>query len=176
VTDGILGGPELEALLHDDLTYPEVGRTRGEIPGGYHYLQRTVVLGNGRDRFERATRALLGWEMQSRAGVSVRASSQTVEKGAVAVLRLGWSALGIDAPVRVVYVVDEERRSGFAYGTLPGHPERGEEAFVVELLGDGSVRFTISAFSRPASLLARLGGPVSRIVQSRVTNRYLRAI
>jgi uncharacterized protein (UPF0548 family) len=176
VSDGVLEGPELEALRHQALTYPEVGFTRGVAPGGYHQLSRTTVLGSGRDRFEAAARALLGWEMHRRAGVSVRASSSVVAERAVAVLRLGWSALGVDAPVRVVYVLDEEHRSGLAYGTLPGHPESGEEAFVVELLDDGRVRFTISAFSRPASLLARLGGPVSRVVQSRVTNRYLRAI
>ena len=91
-------------------------------------------------------------------------------------LRLGWRALGVSAPVRVVYVVDEGRRRGFAYGTLPGHPESGEEAFVVEHLEDDTVRFAITAFSRPATLLAKLGGPVSRLVQSRVTNRYLRAV
>jgi uncharacterized protein (UPF0548 family) len=32
-----------------------------------------------------------------------------------------------DVPCRVVYVVDEPRRAGFAYGTLPGHPEIGGE-------------------------------------------------
>jgi uncharacterized protein (UPF0548 family) len=78
--------------------------------------------------------------------------------------------------VRVVYVVDEDRRRGFAYGTLPGHPESGEESFVVEHLEDDTVRFAITAFSHPATLLAKLGGPVSRLVQSRVTNRYLHAV
>ena len=34
-------------------------------------------------------------------------------------------------PCRVVYVVDEPDRRGFAYGTLPGHPESGEELFLV---------------------------------------------
>jgi len=89
------------------------------------------------DRFQNVARTLLGWEMHRRAGVSVRPSSESVVEGAVAVLRLGWVALGVNAPVRVVYVVNEDRRKGFAYGTLPGHPESGEEAFVVELRDDG---------------------------------------
>lgn len=76
----------------------------------------------------------------------------------------------------MVYLVDEDHRKGFAYGTLPGHPESGEEAFVVELGEDGQVTFTISAFSRPASVLARLGGPLSRAIQRWVTGRYLRAV
>jgi uncharacterized protein (UPF0548 family) len=33
----------------------------------------------------------------------------------------------IRVPCRVVYVLDEPERRGFAYGTLPGHPESGEE-------------------------------------------------
>ena len=94
----------------------------------------------------------------------------------MAVLRLGWGAVGVNAPVRVVYVVDEGGRKGFAYGTLPGHPESGEEAFVVDLGQDGRVTLTISAFSRPSSLLARWGGPLSRGVQRWVTDRYLRAV
>jgi uncharacterized protein (UPF0548 family) len=76
-------------------------------------------------------------------------------------------------PCRIVYVTEEDRRFGFAYGTLPGHPERGEEAFHVRLAEDGVVTFEIVAFSRPASLLARLGHPVNRLIQGRVTRRYL---
>ncbi len=78
--------------------------------------------------------------------------------------------------MRVVYVVDETHRKGFAYGTLPGHPESGEEAFVVELDGDGTVTFTITAFSRPSSRLARVAGPVNRAVQRWITGRYLRSL
>jgi uncharacterized protein (UPF0548 family) len=69
----------------------------------------------------------------------------------------------------VTYVLDEPRHRGFAYGRLPGHPERGEEAFALELHDDGAVTFTITAFSRPASLPAKAGGPLSRAVQARIT-------
>jgi uncharacterized protein (UPF0548 family) len=71
---------------------------------------------------------VLGWDMHRRAGLSVRSSHERVVEGAVAVVRVGWGRLGVDAPVRVVYVIDEADRQGFAYGTLPGHPESGEEA------------------------------------------------
>ncbi len=84
--------------------------------------------------------------------------------------------LGLCAPVRVVDVVDEPTRRGFAYGTLPGHPESGEESFVVELGETGDVTLTITAVSRPASRLARLAGQVGRRVQSRITDRYLSAL
>jgi uncharacterized protein (UPF0548 family) len=75
-----------------------------------------------------------------------------------------------------VYAVDEPRRRGFAYGTLPGHPENGEEAFVIEHHDDDAVSFTITAFSRPATRLARIAGPLGRIAQRRITARYLRSI
>ena len=76
----------------------------------------------------------------------------------------------------MVYVVDEPDRAGFAYGTLPGHPESGEELFAVELRTDGSVVATIYAFSRPARWYTRLGGPVARLAQRLMTRRYLAAM
>ena len=168
---------EAERLRRAPFTYGDVGSTRtGTLPYGYGHLQRSTVVGSGTARFERAAQAVLGWDMHRRAGLRVRPSDEQVVQGAVAVVRVGVGRLGLDAPVRVVYVIDEAQRQGFAYGTLPGHPESGEEAFVVEQHEDGTVTFAITAFSRPATLLARLGGPVGRAVQSRVTDRYLRAV
>jgi uncharacterized protein (UPF0548 family) len=80
------------------------------------------------------------------------------------------------AACRVVAVVDEPDRFGFAYGTLPLHPESGEEAFLVERGPDDAVRFRVVAVSRPAHPLARLGAPVTRLVQRRVTSRYLEGL
>ena len=82
----------------------------------------------------------------------------------------------IRIPTRVVYVVDEPSRRGFAYGTLPGHPERGEEAFVVERAADDSVWLVIRAFSRPAGALTWIGYPVARLMQAIYTARYERAL
>jgi uncharacterized protein (UPF0548 family) len=60
------------------------------------------------------------------------------------------------------------------YGTLPGHPESGEEQFLIERNGD-EVRFQIHAFSRPSSHLARFAGPLGRQFQRVMTDRYLKA-
>jgi uncharacterized protein (UPF0548 family) len=65
--------------------------------------------------------------------------------------------------------------AGYAYETLPGHPERGREAFYVTR-GEGLVEFTVMAFSQPAVWYSRLGGPVTRIIQNRYTNKYLLAM
>lgn len=88
------------------------------------------------------------------------------------VLGIPFGPFRVKAPARVVYVVDEPNRKGFAYGTLPGHPESGEESFVVEQTDDGSVWLEISAFSRPANGWWWLVYPVLRLSQAFYTRRY----
>jgi uncharacterized protein (UPF0548 family) len=68
-------------------------------------------------------------------------------------------------PCEIVYVLDEPNRSGFGYGTLPGHFERGEEAFVVERDQQDRVWFRVTAFSRPARWPTLLAGPLTILVQ-----------
>ena len=82
---------------------------------------------------------------------------------------------------RIVYVIEEEasplRRYGFAFGTLPGHVERGEERFTVEWdRADDSVWYEVFAFARPAHLLAKAGSPFVRLVQRRFAAASLRAM
>ena len=49
-------------------------------------------------------------------------------------------------------------RFGFAYGTLPGHIEAGEERFLIEWdRGDDRVWYDIVAYFRPRHVLARVG-------------------
>jgi uncharacterized protein (UPF0548 family) len=68
---------------------------------------------------------------------------------------------------RIVYVVDEPNRFGFAYGTLPGHVESGEERSLVERTEDGTAWYDVRAFSRPRHVLTRIGYPVVRWLQKR---------
>jgi uncharacterized protein (UPF0548 family) len=82
----------------------------------------------------------------------------------------------LPVPCRVVWVVDERHRAGFGYGTLPGHPEAGEEAFVVTRDPSGAVTFTVSAYSRPGLLLTRLAGPFGRWGQRLMIRRYAAAL
>lgn len=96
-----------------------------------------------------------------------------VAPGDTALLGIG---LGIKFPVRVIYVIDEPNRRGFAYGTLPGHPEDGEESWIVEQRDDGSVWITVRAFSRPATRFWWATYPFLRIAQAFYTERYLRAL
>jgi uncharacterized protein (UPF0548 family) len=84
---------------------------------------------------------------------------------------------------QIVYVIEEEaaasllRRYGFAFGTLPGHVERGEERFTVEWhRADDSVSYEVFAFARPAHPLARVSPPFVRLVQRRFAAASLRAM
>lgn len=146
------------------------------MPEGFRHLATTRRVGTGRDWFEVAGERLLTWDVQRRAGLVVTTSAERVVEGATAVLGIGFGGVRLPAPIRVVYVVDEPTVRGFAYGTLPGHPESGEELFSVHLEPDGTVRGEIRAFSRPGSWLTRVGGPLARRVQDRMTERYLKAL
>ena len=91
-------------------------------------------------------------------------------------LTIRFLFIPVKAAARVVYVIDEPKRKGFAYGTLAGHPERGEEAFVVDQTEDGSVWLTISAFSRPSAWYWWVAYIPLRIAQELYTRRYLRVL
>jgi uncharacterized protein (UPF0548 family) len=174
---GLLRATTLAQLADAPFTYPEVGATReGPLPGGYHHVVRDEVVGAGRGAFDRAAAAVFGWRAQRAAGLRVLASGPASLPGTVVLMTAGLRRLGLDIPCRVVWVVDEPDRRGFGYGTLPGHPESGEESFVVSLRPDGEVRYGLRAFSRLATPLSRLGGPVSSRVQSLALDRYVGAV
>src|ERR1700722_11832293 len=119
---------DLAALEELPLTYPEVGATAaGELPTGYGHLHVEKQIGTGQQRFERAAEAVMRWGMQRGAGLRGNASSDVAAVDTVVLVRMGF----LPAPCRVVYVIDEPDIRGFAYGTLEGHPESGEERFVV---------------------------------------------
>ena len=151
-------------------SYDEVGATAGELPPGYRHTRRATRLGSGRGDFEEASALLFGWEMHRRAGLTVAASGAATA-GRTVVLGVGLG-LVLVVPCRVVYVVNEPHRHGFGYGTLPDHPEQGEESFVVVRDDAGAVWLHITAFSRPGSPLARLAGPVNRAAHALATRRY----
>jgi uncharacterized protein (UPF0548 family) len=165
---------EAAALRAAPFTYDAVGATAGEAPRGYRATRRTRRV-EGLDLRQAAER-LLGWHVHEAAGLHVAASAERATPGAVVRVSLGLGRLRLQAPCRVVYVVEERTRAGFAYGTLPGHPESGEQRFLLEQADDGALTYSVTAFSRPASVLARAGGPVTRWVQDAVATRYLAAL
>ena len=99
-----------------------------------------------------------------------------IAPGDTATLVLHVGPVPFRAPCRVIYVIDEPDRKGFAYGTLPGHPEDGEESFIVDRTSDGSVWLTIRSFSRPSAWKWWAVYPILRLTQSAMTRRYFRSL
>jgi uncharacterized protein (UPF0548 family) len=155
------------------LTYSEVGATAGPLPAGYHHIQKSAVIGRGRNRFEEAADKGMQWGMLRGAGLRIEATTDVAAVGSEVVVHLG----PLRAPCRVVYVVDDPDRRGFAYGTLPGHAETGEERFAVRYdPATDEVFAEVTAFSRHATWWSRLGSPVTSVAQRVITDRYLRAL
>ena len=153
-------------------SYPAVGATAAEPPVGYVVDHTRVRLGEGERVFTTATAALGRWDHFRLGWVEAWSPDSVIRVGTpVAVLARTFRLWWLNA-CRIVYVVDDEpgavRRWGFAYGTLPGHAESGEERFLIEWdRQGGDVWYDILAFSRPRHLLARLGYPLARRFQKR---------
>jgi len=151
-------------------SYPHVGASQKLPPSGYIVDHYRVQLGAGHEVFYRAVNAVRQWKMFDMPWVELCWPNASIEEGtAVAVLlsHLGFWSLN---PCRIVYVIQEHQeceKFGFAYGTLLGHEEQGEERFTVEFhSGDQSVWYDLYAFSRP-NFMACLGYPLARTLQKR---------
>jgi uncharacterized protein (UPF0548 family) len=156
-------------------TFPGVGAVwRNDAMPGFRRDRRPIDVGRN-DDWLRAVDAVRTWVMHRGAGVRVHPPARAIEPGATVVLAIGTVVHAI-AACRVTTVVDEPRRAGFAYATLPLHPECGEEGFLVERDDDGTVRFRIDVVWKPHDPLVKLGVPIARRVQRAVTAKYLDAV
>ena len=154
-----------------DFSYPEVGASATTPPLGYNIDHSRIELGKGEDTWQRATEAIRAWRMFTLPWVTLHWPTAPILVGtdvAVSVHHFGFYSLNA---CRIVYVVDEQgpmKRFGFAYGTLVEHAESGEERFTIEWnRNNDEVWYDILAFSRPRQMLARLGYPLSRLLQKR---------
>ncbi|MFI7607544.1 DUF1990 family protein [Micromonospora sp. NPDC049366] len=146
------------------LTYPDVGATRtGDLPAGWRHVHHRVRLPDG--CHDEAGAAVLGWRLHRAAGIRMATDAPRAAPGVRVVSGLGVGPFRLRAPCEVVWVADDGNRIGFGYGTLPGHPARGEEAFVVSRDDAGHVWFEVVAFSRPAGWQMRAAGPAGRVFQ-----------
>lgn len=151
------------------LTYAEVGATRfDEMPDGYNHLRVETHIGTP-ERFGPAVECVMTWRLHRAAGL--RITAERAREGLRVVGRLG----PFRVPCQVVWTLADPDRAGFAYGALAGHPERGEEAFVVELRPDG-VWLVVIAFSRPAAWFTRAAGPLVVLLQHLYAHRLGRRL
>lgn len=154
-------------------TYAEVGATNATPPSDYKVDHNRIRLGEGEATFRRAVEALKSWRQFDLGWLQIVPRGVSIEAGVtVAVKARAFGTWSLSA-ARVVYVIDEPRRWGCAYGTLPEHVERGEERFLIEWLEDDSVWYDILAFSRPQHPLVRLSSPLARLLQKRFARESL---
>jgi uncharacterized protein (UPF0548 family) len=124
--------------------------------------------------------AVLDWAVQRRSGLRIIAADGSdagpVRQGLEVDLRVPIAlGLRLTAPVHVLQVIDGPSTAGFVYATRPGHPERGEEAFLLHRTLNGPLELEIRVLSRPSMPFA-LVAPLARVVQRRYTRRYLHAL
>lgn len=175
------------------LDYPFLGLTRLaaqrtaetiDWPKGFDHVDKTLAVGAGQEAFDALAEGILSWEIQRRAGLQVKAPPRA-EVGAHVVSGFGVGNLRLPVPCEVVWALEpqllsgpdgqEMQMAGFGYGTLPGHPALGEEAFIAMKKSDGGVYFRLLAFSKPAGFIYALGAPVTKLTQAGVTRSYQQA-
>jgi len=166
-------------------SYSEVGATRSTPPAGYRINHMRALLGKGEGVHARAVSALFSWRLLTVAGLEIFPSQPPVAPQTnVALLSRHFARLGglwsLDF-CRVIYILEAQsehggaiRRTGFAYGTLPGHAVRGEEIFSIDWhVATNEVWYDIFSFSLPANVLIRLAGPFLRAAQKQFASASL---
>jgi uncharacterized protein (UPF0548 family) len=168
----------LKAQRDQGFSYQHVGATREQAPPGFNVDRHQIQLGSGEAAFVRAKAATRQWKMFAMPWIQLFWPGAPIEIGStVGVLVSHFGFWSLNA-ARIVYTIDERddpQRYGFAYGTLTGHAEIGEERFTVELRRDRTVWYEIYAFSRPHGL-ARCAYPFSRSLQRRFARDSLGAM
>jgi uncharacterized protein (UPF0548 family) len=166
-------GAGLQAFLETQrkvgYSYADVGATaKGYRPPRFDHDMNRVLLGQGDAEYEKACTALREWRHFQTSWTQIFPAAAAIQNDTTILVII--RALGVHwwNSARIVYTVDEQlplRRFGFAYGTLWGHAECGEERFTVEIDSDRNVWYAIESFSRPRILPARIAYPITRALQ-----------
>lgn len=179
----------------EQFTYEERGATDRAYPepldagwpSGYTVMVESheIVAEDPSAAFIALTQGILGWELHRGAGLTMESDAERAAPGVRVVAGFGVGPARIKAPCRVIWSRPPRldgagralpgQRGGFGYGTLPGHPVRGEEGFYAELTTDHRLVFICSAYSVPATPVFRLAAPVTRRAQKYVLSRYVSA-
>jgi uncharacterized protein (UPF0548 family) len=171
----------LDEQQQRELNYPEIGGSRDpSLLRGYNIDHYSIQLGQGEAAYERAVAAVRELHMWDFDWIQLCWPTRPIAVGTVLATLTRQMGVWFLNACRIVYVIEEDQprhRFGFAFGTIAGHIERGEERFLVEWRPeDDSVWYEILAFSRPAHWLLNLGYPYARRVQKRFGADSLQAI
>lgn len=164
--------PQLQRFLDHErelpFSYPQIASTQLDTPiPGFDNDFNFIELGQGPIVWEAAKEAIRQWKMFPGVWACIWPEHTPIREGEVVVMQAKVLGMWWLNSCRIVYVVNTPLKFGFAYGTLPGHAECGEELFMVEKMPNDTVRYVLKAFSRPRLWMARLAYPITRAQQRR---------
>src|SRR5438045_4906581 len=161
------------------LSYQPIG-IAGLAPSEFRIDEARCNLGRGSKIFTSAKMALLSWRQFDLGWVELFPRGAPIETGTVVVVmvnHLGFWSLNGCRIVNMIGDRDSATQFGFAYGTLTNHAERGEEIFEVSIDPKSQeVSYRIRAASKPRATLARVGYPLTRVLQARFRRDSLKAM
>jgi uncharacterized protein (UPF0548 family) len=150
-------------------SYKEVGASKSVVPQNYPINHHRIRVGSGVADYARAKNALQSWTMYKLDWTRIYPPDAPIAIGETVVVIVNHHFCWSMNSCRIVYVLEENEateRFGFAFGTLPGHSETGEERFTVEWnRDDDSVWYELLAFALPHHILAKIAAPFVHFVQ-----------
>jgi len=165
----------LDRLGLGPATDPGAAAWERSDPYPYRAAESETLLGQGDRVWESASREVLVWGVKTRSGFRVPDAHEVIP-GERLQITAGIGPVSVREPVEVRQVIREPHRVGFSYVGLPGHPVRGEEAFIVHRRGE-DVYLTIRSLTAPASRgFWRFVYPMLRAAQLFARRRYWRAL
>ena len=154
-------------------SYPEVNASKTEQVEGYDNDHNKIYLGKGETIWQNAKIALKNWQQFPQDWTTTLPQKTPLKNNKTVAVFFRMFGIWWMNAARIVYTLDDAQRFGFAYGTLPGHVERGEECFWIEKEADGSIFYHIRAFSKPRFWMARLGYPIARAYQRKFVRQSM---
>ncbi len=145
--------------------YQEQLGTKHKTLNGYDNDHSSILLGQGINVWDKAKSALNNWQQFPSGWTKIYTNDTSIKEGNTVLVLFKLFGLWWWNAARIVYLIDEKNRYGYAYGTLHGHVERGEECFWIDRDESGNVYYHIKAFSKPAFWGARLFYPMARMYQ-----------
>lgn len=115
---------------------------------GYRVFEQQTLLGSGEELWEQACSDLMSWQLKTRSGFTIYPQS-VVTSGSRPGLSIEIGPIQVIEPIEVCDVLVSVNRVGYAYKTLDGHPVSGEEAFILQRLGN-EVFLVIRSLTAPA--------------------------
>ena len=152
--------------------YKAINGTQSPPVKGFDNDHSFIILGQGGAVWDSAKKVLQNWQQFPVLWTKIEPIAP-LQKGEVVAVLFRLFGLWFVNSARIVYTLDDDKTYGFAYGTLPGHVEKGEECFWIERNAEGEVSYHIRAFSQPAYWIVWLGYPIARYYQRRFVKQSL---